>query len=216
MTSPAARSRLLARLRSRRFGDTLIARKSRGAQRRLSRARPRSSADRAAAFEAACGGSTPPGAIASRALTRDPRCAGETAGFARFPCALHGSLLTRPPEQVALRRRPRCTGSERRRRKVRRSSVTHHRAPAHRQPVRSVGVRHPGARVSGRGGGGRMALQRVGFRERLGIGSHRAQLTLAEGALVVTQLGDAGVVSPPAEYPDGERQYTAEDVGGHR
>jgi uncharacterized glyoxalase superfamily protein PhnB len=80
-----------------------------------------------------------------------------------------------------------------------------------------------------------------GFRVRLRIGEHRAQLVYGEGAVIVTQ-GDghpaghsvhvrvedvdahheraascgARIVSPPADYPYGERQYTAEDPGGHR
>jgi uncharacterized glyoxalase superfamily protein PhnB len=80
-----------------------------------------------------------------------------------------------------------------------------------------------------------------GFVERLRIGDHRAQLSFGEGAVVVTgghaggsglsvmvrvadadahceharQLG-ARIISPPADYPYGERQYTAEDLGGHQ
>lgn len=78
-----------------------------------------------------------------------------------------------------------------------------------------------------------------GFVERLRIGTHRAQLSFGDGCLVVIQ-GDrascsvmvrvadvnehherakqsgATIVNPPAEYPYGERQYTAEDIGGHR
>lgn len=80
-----------------------------------------------------------------------------------------------------------------------------------------------------------------GFAERLRIGDHRAQLTFGEGSIVVTQIGDqsaasfsilvrlvevdshyeparqsgARIVSPPADYPYGERQYTAQDPGGH-
>jgi uncharacterized glyoxalase superfamily protein PhnB len=82
-----------------------------------------------------------------------------------------------------------------------------------------------------------------GFVERLRIGDHRAQLSFGAGSLVVTgQPGDAGgagpsvmvrvadvdahcgharqsgarIVSPPTDYPYGERQYTVEDPGGHR
>jgi len=78
-----------------------------------------------------------------------------------------------------------------------------------------------------------------GFRERLRIGDHRAQLVVGGGALVVSDNGaDRGVVmvrvedadrhreqaeregarivSPPTDYPYGERQYTAEDSAGHR
>ena len=78
-----------------------------------------------------------------------------------------------------------------------------------------------------------------GFSERLRIADHRAQLVLGEGAVVVTnrerarasvlvrvddadchhaQAAAAGatIVSPPTDYPYGERQYTAEDPAGHR
>jgi len=81
-----------------------------------------------------------------------------------------------------------------------------------------------------------------GFTERLRIGNHRAQLSFGDGSLVVTQgnnLSDssisimvrvdkvdnhyehvkqsgAQIVSAPADYPYGERQYTVEDPGGHR
>jgi uncharacterized glyoxalase superfamily protein PhnB len=81
-----------------------------------------------------------------------------------------------------------------------------------------------------------------GFVERLRIGDHRAQLTFGEGSVVATKQGDeadasfsvmvrvadidehyehvkqsgARVISPPADYPYGERQYTVEDLGGHR
>ena len=82
-----------------------------------------------------------------------------------------------------------------------------------------------------------------GFVERLRIGDHRAQLTYGSGAVVVTARAGAGaavgshsvmvrvpdadahcaraaaagarVVQPPTDYPYGERQYTAVDVGGH-
>jgi uncharacterized glyoxalase superfamily protein PhnB len=79
-----------------------------------------------------------------------------------------------------------------------------------------------------------------GFKERLQIGNHRAQLTFGDGSIVVTQgresnasvsilvrvddvdrhyertqEADARIVSPPADYPYGERQYVAEDPGGH-
>ena len=81
-----------------------------------------------------------------------------------------------------------------------------------------------------------------GFKERLRIGNHRAQLSFGEGSLVVTHRSDgstasfsimvrvneidthherarasgARVISQPADYPYGERQYTVEDPGGHR
>jgi uncharacterized glyoxalase superfamily protein PhnB len=81
-----------------------------------------------------------------------------------------------------------------------------------------------------------------GLRERLRIGDHRAQLVVADGAVILTQraegeggghavhvrvedadahheraaAGGARILNPPADYPYGERQYTAEDLGGHR
>jgi uncharacterized glyoxalase superfamily protein PhnB len=87
-----------------------------------------------------------------------------------------------------------------------------------------------------------------GFRERLRIGDHRAQLTVpGGGSLVVTdgapelrvasehvshrvmiRVADADdhyrraigrgarTLSPPTDYPFGERQYSVEDPGGHR
>jgi uncharacterized glyoxalase superfamily protein PhnB len=84
-----------------------------------------------------------------------------------------------------------------------------------------------------------------GFVERLRIGDHRVQLSFGAGSMVVTEgakaapeggsthsvmvrVADAGahcerarragavIVRPPTDYPFGERQYTAEDPGGHR
>lgn len=97
-----------------------------------------------------------------------------------------------------------------------------------------------------------------GFRERLRIGSHRAQLVIGAGAIILSErhtipasgsadatdsqsssLGElshsvhvrvedvdqhherawahgAHILHPPADYPYGERQYTAADPGGHR
>jgi uncharacterized glyoxalase superfamily protein PhnB len=80
-----------------------------------------------------------------------------------------------------------------------------------------------------------------GFKERLRIGDHRVQLVFGDGAVIAIQRGDeasvssvlvrvedadshheraashgARIVRPPEDYPYGERQYTAEDVGGHR
>jgi uncharacterized glyoxalase superfamily protein PhnB len=81
-----------------------------------------------------------------------------------------------------------------------------------------------------------------GFRERLRIGGHRAQLVFGEGAVIATDGGDtsagtdsvlvrvedadrhheqaakcgARILQPPTDYPYGERQYSAEDLGGHR
>jgi uncharacterized glyoxalase superfamily protein PhnB len=77
-----------------------------------------------------------------------------------------------------------------------------------------------------------------GFRERLQIGDHRAQLVFEDGAVIAIQ-GDAPgstvlvrvpdadahraqaeaagakVLSEPTDWPYGERQYSAEDLGGH-
>lgn len=84
-----------------------------------------------------------------------------------------------------------------------------------------------------------------GFRVRLRIADHRAQLTVDDGAVIVVRAPDdaiarpspvavhvrvidadrhhddavragARIVSPPIDYPFGERQYTAEDPAGHR
>lgn len=92
-----------------------------------------------------------------------------------------------------------------------------------------------------------------GFAERLRIGIHRAQLSLGEGAVILTEpqtVGDGPelclprrgevsqyvhvrvedadqhhehavehgvrVVQPLSDHPYGERQYTAEDLAGHR
>ncbi|MGE0866149.1 MAG: VOC family protein [Vicinamibacterales bacterium] len=85
-----------------------------------------------------------------------------------------------------------------------------------------------------------------GFKPRLLIGGHRAQLSIGDGAMVVTQragvtapdapathavmvrvadvdahhaaavAAGATVSGPPATFPYGERQYTAVDPGGHR
>lgn len=86
-----------------------------------------------------------------------------------------------------------------------------------------------------------------GFRERLRIANHRAQLVFGDGAVILTArragqglaAGEAShsvhvrvedvdrhyerarehgarILQPPADYPFGERQYTAEDLGGHR
>jgi uncharacterized glyoxalase superfamily protein PhnB len=80
-----------------------------------------------------------------------------------------------------------------------------------------------------------------GFKERLRIGDHRAQLVFGEGAVIAIERDEgessassllvrvedadshheraeshaARIVRPPADYPYGERQYTAEDLGGH-
>jgi uncharacterized glyoxalase superfamily protein PhnB len=82
-----------------------------------------------------------------------------------------------------------------------------------------------------------------GFTERWRAGNHRAQLAVGDGAVVVTEQGGgelgslnhsvmvrvddvnthheharergARILHPPTDYPYGERQYTAEDLGGH-
>ena len=78
-----------------------------------------------------------------------------------------------------------------------------------------------------------------GFRERLQIGDHRAQLVYEDGAVIVIQRDDpspanvlvrvpdaaahhrqaaaagAKILSEPTDHPYGERQYNAEDLGGH-
>lgn len=82
--------------------------------------------------------------------------------------------------------------------------------------------------------------QAFGFRERLRIGSHRCQLSFGEGSVVAIERKEPGsssvlvhvddvdshckqakqfgarIINPPTDYPYGERQYTAEDIGGHR
>ena len=79
-----------------------------------------------------------------------------------------------------------------------------------------------------------------GFTERWRAGSHRAQLAVGDGAVALTEqpgvdspmevmvrVDDvdaheraehhgARIVQAPADYPYGERQYTAEDLAGHR
>ena len=81
-----------------------------------------------------------------------------------------------------------------------------------------------------------------GFTERLRIADHRAQLVFGDGTVILTardpadtsthsvhvRVEDAGrhherasesgarILHPPTDYPYGERQYTAEDLGGHR
>jgi uncharacterized glyoxalase superfamily protein PhnB len=80
-----------------------------------------------------------------------------------------------------------------------------------------------------------------GFKERLRIGAHRVQLVFGDGAVIVTELGESAgahtvhvrveeadrhhdtaasagavILRPPTDHPYGERQYTAEDLGGHR
>lgn len=82
-----------------------------------------------------------------------------------------------------------------------------------------------------------------GFTERWRAGNHRAQLAVGDGAVALTGGGvaeggpsdsvmvrvedvndhherarksGARILQPPADFPYGERQYTAEDLGGHR
>ena len=80
-----------------------------------------------------------------------------------------------------------------------------------------------------------------GFTERLRIGRHRVQLAYGDGAVIairadgtaaphsiLVRVGDvdahcevarragATILAEPADYPYGERQYSAVDVGGHR
>ena len=82
--------------------------------------------------------------------------------------------------------------------------------------------------------------QTFGFKERLRIGNHRCQLTFGEGSIVVVERKESGtssvlvhvddvdghyerakqfgarIIGLPTDYPFGERQYTVEDIGGHR
>ncbi|HET9808982.1 MAG TPA: VOC family protein [Candidatus Limnocylindria bacterium] len=78
-----------------------------------------------------------------------------------------------------------------------------------------------------------------GLKERLRIGDHRAQLIFGDGAVILTARGAQGhgavlmrvadadrhheqakrsgakILHPPTDQPYGERQYSAEDLGGH-
>jgi uncharacterized glyoxalase superfamily protein PhnB len=80
-----------------------------------------------------------------------------------------------------------------------------------------------------------------GFTLRIGMGSHRAQLNVGDGAVVIMEPRDgsgsrgdvmvrvedvnrhserarqrgARIVREPADYPYGERQYNVEDFAGH-
>src|SRR5262249_768490 len=81
-----------------------------------------------------------------------------------------------------------------------------------------------------------------GFQERLRIGNHRVQLVYGDGAIVATDRAQAGnaarhavlvrvadahahceqarqngarILSNPTDQPYGERQYSAQDLGGH-
>jgi uncharacterized glyoxalase superfamily protein PhnB len=78
-----------------------------------------------------------------------------------------------------------------------------------------------------------------GFKERLQIGDHRAQLVYEGGAVIAIQgeapgstllvrvpdadahhaqaeAAGAKILSEPTDWPYGERQYSAQDLGGHR
>ncbi len=80
-----------------------------------------------------------------------------------------------------------------------------------------------------------------GFKKRLQIGNHRFQLLFNDASIVVIEgrepihpssvmvhvadvnehyeraaSAGARIVSPPTDYPFGERQYTANDLAGHR
>jgi len=86
--------------------------------------------------------------------------------------------------------------------------------------------------------------EKFGFEERLSIADHRVQLLIGQGAIVVTErpagegradaahsilvrvddvdrhyenafAQDVKIIRSPQSYPFGERQYTAEDIGGH-
>jgi len=82
--------------------------------------------------------------------------------------------------------------------------------------------------------------QAFGFKERLRIGNHRCQLSFGEASVVAIERKEPGIssilvhvddvdshharakesgariINPPTDYPFGERQYTATDIGGHR
>lgn len=90
----------------------------------------------------------------------------------------------------------------------------------------------------------RWLCEAFGFTERLRIADHRIQLNVGDAAVVVAEqrggpvpganhsvmvrVEDANghceqarqhgakILSPPTDYPYGERQYTAEDLGGHQ
>jgi uncharacterized glyoxalase superfamily protein PhnB len=81
--------------------------------------------------------------------------------------------------------------------------------------------------------------QTFGFEERLRIENHRSQLTFNGASIVAIERKVSGIsslmvhvddidrhyehvresgariISPPTDYPFGERQYTVEDIGGH-
>jgi len=81
-----------------------------------------------------------------------------------------------------------------------------------------------------------------GFTVRLRIANHRIQMNVGDGAVVLVEASHAAdhahgmmvrvpnvtahhgqaakagakILSPPTDYPYGERQYTAQDPAGHR
>jgi len=82
--------------------------------------------------------------------------------------------------------------------------------------------------------------KRFGFTERWRVGHHRAQLKYGNGAIALAESTSVqascammirvenvqqhyahavqqgvNILSPPADFPYGERQYTAADIGGH-
>jgi uncharacterized glyoxalase superfamily protein PhnB len=84
-------------------------------------------------------------------------------------------------------------------------------------------------------------LRTFGFTLRVGIGDHRAQLNVGDGAVVLIERGEststcsvlvrvqdahahharatasgAKILRAPQDHPFGERQYTAADPEGHR
>jgi uncharacterized glyoxalase superfamily protein PhnB len=61
--------------------------------------------------------------------------------------------------------------------------------------------------------------QAFGFRVRLRIGQHRVQLVRVDDAdrhHQQARSARAQILNPPTDYPYGERQYSADDIGGHR
>src|SRR5262249_42639332 len=83
--------------------------------------------------------------------------------------------------------------------------------------------------------------QAFGFKKRLQIADHRFQLIFGNSSVVViedqyakgswailvhiedadshyrqSQQSGAKIINQPTDYPFGERQYTAQDIGGHR
>jgi len=89
--------------------------------------------------------------------------------------------------------------------------------------------------------GARWLCAAFGFTVRIRIGNHRIQLNVGDGAVVVIEKSDvtaratvmvrvedvdghhdrarqngARILRPPATFPYGERQYSAEDPGGHQ